>query len=245
MSRKPQKKQTKRTASSRRSPGKSVSPSDIQTLRNLALKVLNAEPRSSEVRRAEILEAVVEILSKEGVDELTFEKIGRRVKMARSHVVYYFPNREELVVAAIRFAAMSADATIRKHVERSHDWREELRNYIVGNFQWIGEHPAHATVYTLLYYRATYMDSYRELHSQIRDVGADRVKSILEKSPLGGKPKQIAAIAKSIQGIITGNLIDVMTTDQRPHLAQRRDETIDSVEELVAGVLNPPRGGRK
>lgn len=213
---------------------KKMTPGKSQ-FQDMALEALQAEPRSADLKRASILQAVVSILAKEGVDELTFEKIGKRVQMARSHVVYYFPNREELVVAAIRFAAMSADSTIRRHMEDRSEWRDLLRGYIEGNFIWIKENPSHATVYALLYYLSTFKPEYRKLHSEIRKVGANRIESILMEGPMKSRKRELATLVKAIQGIITGNLVDVMSTDQLPQLEQRKSETVRSVENLVAG----------
>jgi AcrR family transcriptional regulator len=202
----------------------------------LAFEALNRAPSSSDLKRASILSAVVKILAQEGLDELTFEKIGKRVKMARSHVVYYFPHRDELVMAAIRFAAMSASETILRHLEAADGWKKKLHRYIEGNFAWIEENPEHATVYTLLYYLSTFKPEYRKLHSEIRRAGSDRIAGILEEGPAKGRKRLVQAYAKSIQGVITGNLIDVMTTDQAAHLKERCQETLDSVDELIDGI---------
>lgn len=203
---------------------------------HLAFEALNRAPSSSDLKRAAILNAVVKILAQEGVDELTFEKIGKRVKMARSHVVYYFPHRDELVMAAIRFAAMSASETILRHLEGADGWKKKLHRYIEGNFAWIEKNPEHATVYTLIYYLSTFKPEYRKLHSEIRRAGSERIAALLEESPARGKKRLIQSYAKAIQGIITGNLIDVMTTDQAAHLKERRQETLDSVNELIDGI---------
>ncbi len=189
-----------------------------------------AAPSKTDQRRARILEEVVRILATDGVDELTFESIGKGTGMARSHVVYYFKNRNELVIAAIRFAALSAGNIIESHLKEGKNWRDCLGRYIEGNFQWIKLYPDHATVYALLYYLASLKPSYRKLHTEIREAGTGRIEGIIETGPLHGKKKQVHVLAKAIQGLITGNLIDVMTTDQKNHFEDRRKETLQTVD---------------
>src|SRR5262245_6197204 len=58
-------------------------------------------------RKIEILKAAVGILAREGIDELTLNRVGTEVGIERSHVVYYFKSRDELVDAAVRFATLS------------------------------------------------------------------------------------------------------------------------------------------
>lgn len=192
-----------------------------------------AAPSKTEKRRALILQTVVNLLATEGVDSLTFESVGKAANMARSHVVYYYANREELVVAAIRFAALSAAHIIEAEIERGRNtgksWKGALRGYIEGNFEWIRRYPLHANVYTLLYYLASLHPTYRSLHTEIRQAGTERIIGLLELGPPRGK-KTTRVLAKAIQGLITGNLIDVMTTNLKNNFEERRRETLDVIE---------------
>ena len=190
-----------------------------------------SKPSPSESRRSEILDAVMRILAKQGVDELTFERIGKEAGMARSHVVYYFQNREALVKAAIEFAAASAQGIIEAELAEGEGVDDRLRRYVRGNFEWIRRHPEHATVYTLLYYLACFKAEYRELHDGIREAGARRIERILEKGHW--KPRARRGLAKAIQAIVTGNILDVMTTNRRGELAAALRDTLLTVERLV------------
>lgn len=194
---------------------------------------LKTTPSAQEHRRAKILQTVVEILAREGVDELTFEKIGRRAGMARSHVVYYFDNREALVTAAIQFAALSAQRIVSSSIDSQADWKAQLRACVEGNFEWIRTCPEHVTVYMLLYYLATFKKEYREMHSEIREVGAQRLEAILLKGPMRWKKKQARQVAKAIQSLISGNIIDVTTTSQYKQLTERKQQTLEQMEILL------------
>jgi AcrR family transcriptional regulator len=198
----------------------------------LNLRALRTGPTPGERKRAEILESVVAILAERGLDELTFESVGKATGMARSHVVYYFKSRDELVLAALRYCSLSAGEIIDSQVGQAKDWQDALALYVEGNFEWIRRNPAHATIYLLMYYLARLNPVYRKLHSEIRQAGADRLEAVLNTRP-GAKGSQ-TALAKAIQALVTGQLLDAMTTTKGA-LEERRTETLAAVEAFMRG----------
>lgn len=202
-------------------------------LPSLYFDILKLKPKTSDVRQVKILQAVISICARDGVDELTFERIGKKTGMARSHVVYYFKDREELIESAMRFVAMTAqEIIVGKVKDGTGDWKDILKHYIESNFEWIEENPDHAAIFFLLYYRAAVKSRYRKLHYEFRNAGAKRIQAFLKLSPLN--EKLIAPMSLAIQGMITGALIDATTTtDDRSRISQRKRETIDLICEWV------------
>ena len=130
-------------------------PKAIQRHEKILDSILDFGHRTQDVRRTVILQAVIEIMATSGIDELTFERIGKRVKMARSHVVYYFSDRDALVESAILFVALTAQEFIVQKLKDETNWRNLLSGYIEANFEWIAENRSHASVFLLMYYEAT------------------------------------------------------------------------------------------
>lgn len=197
--------------------------------------IFASKPSIQDRRRAKILEGVIEILAKEGVDDLTFERIGKRTHMARSHVVYYFPNREALVEAAMRFCAMAAQQVISQKLSGQKDWKGLLTTYVEANFDWIQKYPDHAAVYLLMYYRSATKKNYRKMHSEIREVGTKRIQAILELSAALPNAKRAGEIARGVQSLITGALVDAMTTTHKNDFGTRRSETVALALEWIEG----------
>lgn len=195
--------------------------------------ILDFGARTQDLRKVAILEAVIEILATDGVDELTFERIGKRVGMARSHVVYYFKNREALVESAMRFVALTAQQVIAEKLLGEKEWTKLLRRYVEANFDWIGENRDHSAVFLLMYYRAATRKNYRKMHSDFREAGTQRIRNILKLRPQKWDEKELQSVSKGIQGIITGNLVDVMSTDLADDFKLRRQQTLEMVERLV------------
>ena len=207
-----------------------------------AYAVLKFGVRRQDVRKAAILQAVIEILSEEGVDDLSFDRVGLKAKMSRSHVVYYFPNRDAMIEAAFRVVAFAAQEFIVANMQAAGDWQELLLRYIEGNFLWLKNHPAHASVFLLMYYQGSVKKGYsREIHSEAREHGAKRIAHILKSAPATWSSKALQQTAKGIQALITGSLVDAMSTDRRSELAARQKETQEFALALVHNAVGSAR----
>lgn len=59
-------------------------------------------PGHSEIaqfRRDQVIDAAIEIIATQGIHRLTLGNIEERVKMARGHLTYYFPTKEDILLA--------------------------------------------------------------------------------------------------------------------------------------------------
>jgi len=189
--------------------------------------------RSQDVRKVTILQAVIELLATKGVDELTFDRIGKKVGMARSHVVYYFPNREALLEDTMRFVALTAQERVAAHLEDEKDWRKLLSRYVEANFDWVNNNRHHGTVFLLMYYEATFKKTFRSLHSDVRAAGVARIEGILKLSGHPWKDPELHELAKGIQALITGNLVDITSTQLTDQWELRQRQTIDLIFRLI------------
>jgi AcrR family transcriptional regulator len=60
--------------------------------------------RIRDIRRHELLQAAYEILKREGFQATTIDKIALEAGAAKGIVHHYFPNKRELILAALRYA---------------------------------------------------------------------------------------------------------------------------------------------
>ncbi|MCB0403750.1 MAG: TetR family transcriptional regulator [Bdellovibrionales bacterium] len=190
----------------------------------------------SELRRAKILDAAIKIIAKKGVSTLTFERVGKMAGMARSHVIYYYSNRDTLIIEAIRFATMNAKEIILAHLGETSSGEAALVKYIEGNFRWVTQEAHDLSLYCLLYYQSTIEKKYSELHEEIREVGYEIVRKIL--GSIEGIPASaVPDLSVNILGVITGNIVDAVSLD-RQHLLRsvRLKQTIKAVEALLEGA---------
>jgi AcrR family transcriptional regulator len=172
-----------------------------------------ANATKGDKKRWAILESAIAIIAKEGLESLTFEAIGKRLKVRKSHVAYYFPDKKDIVYASVEYAAGAGVQVLQEHM-RKH--AGTLKSYVDGNFLWLEKYPAHAPVFLLFYYFASLDERYRMLYGTIRSVGQQRIKAMLVDEKPELPAAAIAALAIGIQNLITASLVEAYTTVGSP-----------------------------
>ncbi len=206
---------------------------DKELTQALYSQFLKFKPNKGDMRRIAILESAIECIATIGVEASSLEAIGKKHKMTKAHVAYYYQDRKTIVEAAIKFVVATVQSFTVRYVKEADGDRERLTAFINGTFDWIATYPKHSAVVCLLYYYASYDPFYRKLHTEIRTLGADRLKAVVEPLLPAAKRKQAANLAKLIQTVLTGHLLDHCTTASALSLEQLRRKTVKEALELV------------
>ncbi len=193
-----------------------------------------------ELRRAEIILSVIESIAKEGFEQTTLDKIGKRFGMRRSHVAYYFSGREEMLLASMKHVAMTAQAMTMERVAKAKNPAEGLKAIVDGAVDWIKDYPDHSSVLMLFYQMCTHNSEFRKLQRELRAVGCKRLETILVKylSTTKQDPREISWIAKQIQNLITGCLLDFSVSNSSFSFPQLKKSILTAVEDLIRGHVN-------
>lgn len=210
----------------------------MEKSQDLYKKILNLEPSKSESRKIAILEAVLDAISYGGIHNITSQEIGKRAKMRRSHVVYYFKNRDELIDAAIDYAIATAQNTAIAYMQGEKDRHELLDCYIKSNFAWLHAYPRHGAVILLLFYLSSSLPDYREKLKQVNEMGEERIALILKmgKAQSGRGPHAIKRAARNIRNVLTGNLVMVATMKDAINVKNIEQDTIKAAQQIAEGI---------
>lgn len=202
----------------------------------LYAQFLNFKPRKSDLRRISILEAAIEALSEVGVEKTTLEEVGRRASMTKAHVAYYFKNREELVEATIRLAVTHAQTYTVKRVQENPKGQSLVAAIAQGTLDWFAKNPKHRAILLLLYYYASFEPKYRQLHDEIRRLGAERLDAIVQKEfPKLPKPARWAFV-KEVQSLLTGHLLEFATTTHDESTAKLEKKVMQDLHARLAAI---------
>ncbi len=201
----------------------------------LVFQVFHTQHGKTEERKIRIMEAVIDLLATEGFDNTTFESIGKRVKMQRTHVNYYFSSRIELVKTAIRYAVALGQQITISHVQKASTWREQLTAVIEGPFEWVTRYPKHTAVMALFYQLCSYDGEFRALQNVIRAGGEDRLAACFQVPIESGKlnKKQARDLARTIQALMTGALVNSFASDYPLELPALKAQTVKTAFELL------------
>jgi AcrR family transcriptional regulator len=170
-----------------------------------------------EKKKLQIIQAVIDILSNEGITYLTFDAVGKRIKTGKATVRYHFKTLEDLIEGAAKLIAFSAQSLTAVKIERvKSPTKARLVDAVIdAAFEWLRENPKHASVWCLFCYYSTFYPRFSALHASIRGKGQERLEKILGTG---------SETASQIQSLITGTLIDLAVKNQikDSHSAQRK-----------------------
>jgi len=179
------------------------------------MNLFEFRPRKGDLKKAEIINATIECLATIGFENTSFEAIAKKIGTRRAHVNYYFPNKDEIFLSAIKYIAATYQSISLKNLEKAMNSKELLNLYIEGPFIWAKKHPNQLSVMFLLYYLSTFKKEYLELNHQIRKGGVTRITYLLGQMNPRTKTSTLHDKAKSIQNILSGCLLDVATTKSK------------------------------
>ena len=183
-------------------------------------------------RRATILNAAVDVIAKDGIESASFEAIGKAGKMTKAHVNYYFKEKPDLIEAVLVFVANTAQFFTVEALKKSTP-KTQLSDYINITFDWAKKYPKHATVMMLLYYYCRIDKKLRLRHTEARKIAIRRLSTIIQSTRPKTSEKQATDLARTIQSLMAGNLLEFATTEGLFSLSQAKQVTQEQVKELL------------
>lgn len=187
--------------------------------------------RKGDLRKLEIVQAALKCVGTVGVEDTSFESVGKLCGLARPHVAYYFPRRSELIEAAIRYAYAGGQQAAIEAVSRVEGVKPRLTAYVKAIFTWLAEHPHHRATISLLVYLASYSKEYRKLSTELKEIAVSRLTAIL--SPTGPTPAS-RKLADRLHTILTGEAVAWSTDEKAPDVEEVIRHTTKLFLEAIA-----------
>ncbi len=192
------------------------------------------KPRKGDLKKMEIILAAIECIATIGFEKTTYEAIAQKIGTRRAHVAYHFKDKSDIFESCIRFIMANYQQASIKAIEEAKDGLEMLVNYAQTPFTWAEENPQQVSVMLLFYYLCTVDEKYKELHATIRKGGVERIQYILTNK-LSKKidPLKAAPMAKSIQNLVSGSIMDVATTGNKT-LREAKQQIKEQVLRIIS-----------
>ena len=190
--------------------------------------------RKGDRRKAEIVEAIVRIVTKEGFESLSFDRIGKETGMTKSHVVYHFPSKDEMIRMGYQFILASGQVIVVEELTKANEGRDRLLAYIRGHFEWLLARPEQVQFLMLIYTRCRLSKELREMNAEARTAARERISAMIPKSAKL-KPRDRDRWAKHIHDHLTGALLDLVIWHGTPTKKQVEEKTRE-VLRTVASV---------
>lgn len=168
--------------------------------------------------RQKIVTCTISILATEGTEKLSAFTVAKRAGVRRSHVVYYYPQKKDLIAAAVSEVIGKGQEMVLVAVAGKKTARECLDAYIDSLFQWLVKYPEHASVMGMLHYYGSVGAEFKELNAKVREVGEARIADMLHFGKSGTPSQRERELAQLIRELLIGNLTNVISSTDSTQL---------------------------
>lgn len=199
--------------------------------------LFDLRPRKGDLKKMEIILAAIDVMADEGIEKTTYEAIASRIGTRRAHVAYYYKDKNDIFMSAIRYIMANYQQLLIENMQSAESGTEMLIKYVEGPFIWAERFPAQLKVMLLFYYLCTIKSEFKDLHDQIRKSGVERIQFILtNKMKENFESQEAQQVAKMIQNSISGAILDCATTHGRS-----LDLALSELKKYVLVLLTPRR----
>lgn len=192
----------------------------MESANPILFQLYPSKPSKGDLKRQAIIQAGILSLAKDGLEGGVFDRIATRLKIRRSHIVYYYQDLDALFHDVIQWITFTAQRVTVEIIKEKKTPEEQILGIVEGAFRWAADYPAQAKVMMHFYSLGAVSSKHRKLHTQIRETGQARLEALLKTVPGKASAASAGDMACALQAIITGLIIDGTTTDTERDFAQ-------------------------
>ncbi len=172
-------------------------------------------------RRAQIIEATIEAISKDGYGHASFIQIAKRARISSTRLIsYHFADRDELMAQVAALVIGELGAAVEARVRAADSPAEAVRAYIEANVEYVDTHRSRIRALTSLLYAGAL-----KVPADQASAGVDAVTAIIAAGQRAGQfadvdPDVAASIVqRTVEGVAL-HLWDHPDADLSGHAAQ-------------------------
>jgi len=179
--------------------------------------------KNSETRKQEIIQATMEIIAEEGIQNLTMARLAEEIGITDGALYKHFNSKKEILLATVKEIQKSFSTFMSPQVALSDDPLEKLQTILRLHLEFLEQHKG---VPRILFSEAVHVgdnDVKRLMHSGVSNY-LDFIRGILLRAIQDGqirKDLDIDAATTAFFGLIQGNLIVWSLSDFSFPLAAR------------------------
>lgn len=191
--------------------------------------------RVSEIQRARILSAAVEVARERGADAMTVARVVGRAGLSRRTFYELFEDREDCFLAAFDNALARASATVVPAYEGEEGWREQIRAGLTAMLEFFDDEPGLGALLVVDALRAG--PGALERRARVLQVLSEAV----DQGRLMGKlaPEHPALTAEGVVGLVF-SVIHARMLERAPRLMDGSAGTGKRIQcEPLSALVNP------
>ncbi len=184
-----------------------------------------------------IIDAACDLFYESGVHWVSFQQIAEKVGISQSAIYRHFEDKDDLLRACIERMALLGREIIDQNINETKSAKEQLDQYIEGNFLWLKKRPKDGALYLALFYFGFNNKSIQSLVKDINSKSEQRLVIRLMAGQREGswKISNPALTARGIHNILVGELIKFINDPSEFPWKNRVDNTLKTVSAQVDG----------
>ena len=154
---------------------------------------------------------------------MNYESLAQSCGISRSLIQHYFPDRDELILTAMRFVRAKYQKLCVDAIATQSTAKGQLKAYLEAACSWPKVYPQDAKIWLLFYYNCSINKKYRKVNTELVAQGHERIIEMLEGATKGkALPMKISLSmrAKIIQGAILNYFLSTLTEEQSKEFNQ-------------------------
>jgi AcrR family transcriptional regulator len=205
---------------------------------NQIFQIFSEQPRKGDLKKLEIIQAAIECISSIGFEKTTYEAIAKIIGTRRAHIAYHFKDKSDIFKAFIQFINYEYQNILFQRLDQAKNGKDMILLYVECPFIWAEQKPKNLSTMLLFYYLCGIDNSYNELNDKIRKDGNNRIVNILQNEMNLTNPiQELKEFALNMQNIITGSIIDAVTT-QSKSMDQAKQNTKKHIKHMLIKLDN-------
>lgn len=197
---------------------------------------LEQKPSKGDLKKLEIIQAAIECIAGIGFEKTTYQAIAEKIGTRRAHIAYHFKDKSDIFKASIQYINSHYQNILTEQLELADPGIDTIVKYAESPFVWAEQNPDELSVMLLFYYLCSIDSEYRALNDELRKRGVERILLVLsQECRLELMPDELELKAKQIQNLISGSIMDAVTT-QNKSLVQAKQDTIKNITNLLEKV---------
>jgi TetR/AcrR family transcriptional repressor of bet genes len=140
-----------------------------------------------EARRAQIIEAAIDVIAELGAPQASLAKIANRASISTSLILYHFKDKEALLAAALASIVTDWEAPAKAAIAQQSTASAQLRSYIEARLVYIGTRPKQSIAMINLLFTVRPSDNTQAYRTEERGFELDDIVTILRNGQQNGE----------------------------------------------------------
>ncbi|MEZ0391812.1 MAG: TetR/AcrR family transcriptional regulator [Pseudobdellovibrionaceae bacterium] len=168
-----------------------------------------------------ILKASLKMLNEGGYGSLTISEVARQAELSKQNLFYHYSNMEDIFYDLIvQWSRTGQACTLEALANCPEAGARRVLGVVQGMFLWIRRFPELSRLGLVMFQTGTKIKKTKNFIDSARDVGRERLTSILRADPAfkRTKPQQLDEVISALHAMMYGSFLYVLAMDDFANL---------------------------